>query len=63
MLIFACTLECMVKPPFISMKTKQQPKAAKYETKRHILSIVRDVAKLSVNSGDFGHNILSPKKL
>ena len=24
---------------------------------------VRDVSKLSVNSGDFGHNILSPKQL
>ena len=62
MLIFACTLECMVGPPLISMKTKQQPKAAKYETKRHILSIDRDVAKLSVNSGDFDHDILSVTK-
>ena len=39
------------------------PKAARQKTKRHMLFIIRDVAKLSVNSGDFGHNILSPKKL
>ena len=45
------------------MRIKQQPKAAKHKTKRHMLSIIRDVAKLSVSSGDFGHNILSPKKL
>ena len=62
-MIFACTLGCMKGVPLKLRKTKQQPKAAKHKTQRHILSIDRDVAKLSVNSGDFGHNILSPKKL
>ena len=56
--------ECSEATPLkIYKKTRKQPKAAELRTKRHMLSIIRDVAKLSVYSGDFGHNILSPKKL
>ena len=55
-----------MRPPLLIYENNENrttAKAAKYKTKRHMLSIIRDVAKLSVSSGDFGHNILSPKKL
>ena len=42
---------------------KNKEMARGHREKRYNLSIIRDVSKLSVNSGDFGHNILSPKKL
>ena len=45
------------------LKRKYKDGRAGHQEKRYSLSIIRDVSKLSVNSGDFGHNILSPKKL
>ena len=45
------------------LKRKYKNGRAGHQEKRYSLSILRDVSKLSVNSGDFGHNILSPKRL
>ena len=51
----------------ISLENQKFPK--KFPKKKvacirlNMLSIIRDVAKLSVKSGDFGHGMLSPKKL
>ena len=42
---------------------KNKGMAIGHRKKQYSLSIIRDVSKLSVSSGDFGHNILSPKKL
>ena len=43
--------------------SKSKKMARGHREKRYSLSIIRDVSKLSVCSGDFSHNILSPKKL
>ena len=45
-------------------KAQAETKMARgHRKKRYRLSILKDVSKLSVSSGDFGHNILSPRQL